>query len=69
MGNDAMSHSDWRSPASYDRTEALDQTGFAWECVRRSPNYHRDFQVAAGTSSDPILSTTFRDRWGLSFRS
>jgi hypothetical protein len=66
--NDAMPYSDWRSPAAYDHATALETTGFAWECLRRNPDYHRDRNALAYTTPDPIMITTFRRRWGLCFR-
>lgn len=64
-----MSQLDWRSPASYHRAEALDQIGFAWECLRRNPSYRRDCQALAEKAADPTAMTAFRRCWGLSFRS
>jgi len=63
-----MSQSDWRSPASYTRAEALDHTGFAWECLRRNPDYRRDFQTVSKAALDQYAIAAFRKRWGLSFR-
>ena len=59
-----MSHSDWRSPQAYDRARELEPTGFAWECLRRNPDYHREL---AHSKPDPIVITAFRRRWGLCF--
>jgi hypothetical protein len=64
-----MSHSDWRSPAAYDRARNLEPTGFAWECLRRNPDYHRDYRELAHSKPDPSVITVFRRRWGLCFRS
>ena len=63
-----MSHSDWRSPVAYDRARELEPTGFAWECLRRNPDYHRDYHGLAHSRPDPVLAIAFRSRWGLSFR-
>jgi hypothetical protein len=63
-----MSQFDWRSPQAYDRTATLETPGLAWEYLRRHPDYHRDFQAVAGKDPDPMSITTFRKRWGLSFR-
>ncbi|ABD89438.1 transcriptional regulator domain-containing protein [Rhodopseudomonas palustris] len=62
-----MPNFDWRSPATYARAEALDHTGFAWECLRRNPDYRRDWQ-ALGRPPDQALMIPFRSQWGLSFR-
>jgi hypothetical protein len=56
-----MSHSDWRSPAAYDRA------GFAWEYLRRNPAYHRDYREVAHSKPDPLVITAFRRRWGVCF--
>ena len=37
-----MPHFDWRSPDTYDHAAEFEPTGFAWECLRRNPEYHRD---------------------------
>ncbi|MGX7745196.1 transcriptional regulator domain-containing protein [Rhodopseudomonas parapalustris] len=63
-----MSQSDWRSPASYTSAEVLDHTGFAWECLRRNPDYRRDFLTVSKVALDPSAVAGFRKRWGLSFR-
>jgi len=59
--NDAMSHSDWRSTAAYDRP------GFAWEYVRRNPAYRRDCRELAHLKPESSVTTAFRRRWGLCF--
>ncbi|MGO3934219.1 transcriptional regulator domain-containing protein [Rhodopseudomonas pseudopalustris] len=64
-----MPQSDWRSATSYNRADALDQIGFAWECLRRNPAFRNDSQAILGRTPDPMLITGFRNRWGLSFRS
>jgi hypothetical protein len=65
--NDAMPHTDWRLPQAYDRTQKLEPSGFAWECLRRNPEYHRDYRMLVHSTSDPVLTTAFRRRWGLCF--
>ncbi|HVR58413.1 MAG TPA: DUF6499 domain-containing protein [Pseudolabrys sp.] len=42
-------------------------TGFAWECLRRNPDFQRDHRSVSPAS--PAVSVEFRDRWGLAFRS
>jgi len=63
-----MSHSDWRSTHAYDRARDLEPSGFAWEYLRRNPDYHRDYRNLAYPKPDPALAAAFRSRWGLSFR-
>ena len=62
-----MNQFDWRSAAAYDRARELEPTGFAWECLRRNPNYHRDHRELAHSKPDPVVITAFRRRWGLCF--
>ena len=62
-----MAHSDWRSPRAYDRARELEPTGFAWECLRRNPDYHRDHREVAHSKPNPTVITGFRRRWGLCF--
>jgi hypothetical protein len=63
-----MPHFDWRSSETYDRARELEPTGFAWECLRRNSDYHRDYHAFARATPDPVMITTFRRRWGLCFR-
>ncbi len=62
-----MSHSDWRSPQTYDRARDLEVSGLAWECLRRNPDYARDYRALARSKSDPVLVAALRRRWGLCF--
>ena len=59
---------DWRSPEAYDRARTLEPSGFAWECLRRNPDYQSDFDTLPYATPDPMMITTFRRRWGLCFR-
>jgi hypothetical protein len=61
-----MSGFDWRSVNSYGRAQDAEMTGFAWECLRRNPEYQRDLRSISPTSA---VSAEFRQRWGLCFRS
>ena len=61
-----MSGFDWRSANGYDRVQDAEVTGFAWECLRRNPDFQRDYR---GISRTSIVSAEFRQRWGLCFRS
>jgi hypothetical protein len=68
MGTAHMSEFNWRSSdAYYKRTEGAELTGFAWECLRRNPDFRRDRLSASPVSL--TVSAEFRDRWGLAFRS
>ncbi|WP_456828360.1 transcriptional regulator domain-containing protein [Bradyrhizobium sp. USDA 4518] len=63
-----MSEFDWRSPEPYQRAiEVGDRTNFAWESLRRSPNYRiacREVREQSGN-----VYAEFRRRWGVCFRS
>ena len=61
-----MSDFDWESPEVYERAQDAEITGFAWECLRRNPDYQRDHDEIAG--HDSAVTTDFRRRWGLCFR-
>ena len=59
-----MPDPDWRSAADYAPLLALHRPGFAWEFLRRNPDYRRDAEQlisnggAAGAGDLPR-------RWGL----
>ena len=38
---------DWRSAAAYAYVDNLSPAGVAWEFLRRSPDYQRDYRAAA----------------------
>jgi Family of unknown function (DUF6499) len=54
---------DWESQEVYGRAqEEAEITGFTWECLRRNPDYRRDYGELAHSKSDPVLITEFRRR-------
>jgi hypothetical protein len=59
----------WRSldDTYYDQIEQAEMTGMAWECLRRSASFERDYQTIH--SSGRSISDGFRQHWGLVFRS
>ena len=61
---------DWRSPAAYAYLNDLDLAGFAWEFLRRNPDYRRNFRSVVGK---PKPQTQLVQRpvthWGLRFPS
>ena len=61
-----MSDFDWESPEAYERAQDAEITGFAWECLRRNPDYQHDHDEIAG--HDSAVTADFRRRWGLCFR-
>jgi hypothetical protein len=60
---------DWRSPAAYAYLNDLDPAGFAWEFLRRNPDYRRNFR---GVVDKPKREKQFAQQsmthWGLRFR-
>ncbi|WP_310116718.1 transcriptional regulator domain-containing protein [Azospirillum sp. BE72] len=56
---------DWRSAAAYADTASLPVAGWAWEFLRRNPEYRAATRAAAPRS--PEHAAVGR-RWGLSFR-
>ena len=61
---------DWRSPAAYAYLTDLDLAGFAWEFLRRNPDYRRNFRSVVGKPrSHTKLAQRSMTRWGLRFPS
>jgi hypothetical protein len=67
-----MRRADWRAASSYEDLRSLDAPGFAWEFLRRNPEFqqhHRKLDQAARkgklTEAD---KAAFAERWGLRFR-
>lgn len=63
-----MPEIDWRSPETYERVKDAEITGFAWEWLRRSPNYELDWRAIAAKERMLPVSPEFRSKWGLCFR-
>lgn len=67
---------DWRDEDAYAELEQLDRRGFAWEYLRRNPDYRRqrtlsDEAAASIFTGVPVLRTsavTIPPIWGLRFR-
>jgi hypothetical protein len=63
---------DWRQATAYEGLMELDATGFAWEFLRRNPEFqdqHAQLQQAARAGIvDPAVIEAFTGRWGLRFR-
>ena len=59
---------DWRSAAAYAYLDNLSPAELAWEFLRRSPDYQRDYRAAARDAAgqaefpEPLIL-----RWGLRF--
>ena len=61
---------DWRSPAGYAYLNDLDLAGFAWEFLRRNPDYQRNFRSVVGKpKSHTKFAQRSMTRWGLRFPS
>ena len=57
---------DWRSPAAYETLQNLDPVDFAWEFLRRNPDYHRDHhEITHASSMDIEIVEGRAQRWGL----
>ncbi len=63
-----MPEFDWRSPEAYVRAQNAEITGFAWECLRRNPDYRHDYQDTSMAGRHLDVTAEFRRRWGLCFR-
>ena len=67
-----MSRADWRAPGEYDDLRSLDAPGFAWEYLRRNPDFMRDRAVLERAASQgklrPADVEAFARRWGVRFR-
>jgi hypothetical protein len=58
--------SNWRSSATYEYLNEVDPAEFAWEFLRRNPEYQRDFRTIR---REPENDTEASARlWGLRFR-
>ncbi|WP_247436135.1 DUF6499 domain-containing protein [Bradyrhizobium sp. 139] len=63
-----MSEFDWRSPEAYQPAIKSGQIeDFAWESLRRSPDYRSAYQQARSEGGQ--ATSEFRRRWGVCFRS
>lgn len=69
LGISTMSEFDWRSSETYKPLQAADAPDFAWECLRRNNDYRTEYRALQNDGSPDAVSSGFRSRWGLSFRS
>jgi hypothetical protein len=78
---DAPCRPDWRDPEQYRDLLDLDRPGWAWEWLRRNPDYQGERQIAGAPAKDlakprarsclTLSGPGFEDRahaWGLCFR-
>jgi len=60
--------SDWRSATAYAFLNDLNPAEFAWEFLRRNPEYQRDYRVAAADGADEAeFLEALLLKWGLRF--
>lgn len=66
---------DWRDEDAYAELEQLDRRGFAWEYLRRNPDYRREWrsdgnaaQIVGGVSVLRAVAPAIPPIWGLRFR-
>lgn len=67
-----MDATDWRSADAYEELRLLDAPAFAFEFLRRNPEFLKDYARLARKSGkqplDPAEADAFADRWGVRFR-
>ena len=67
-----MGRADWRAPGAYEDLRSLDAPGFAWEYLRRNPDFqqHRGELEQAARRGVLIQAEVdeFARRWGVRFR-
>ena len=67
-----MSHADWRNPSAYEELRSLDAPGFAWEYLRRNPDFQQERrkleQANRRGALNQIEVDAFARRWGVRFR-
>lgn len=64
-----MPEFDWRSPDAYRPIQDVTSPGFAWEFLRRSPDYRHDVKRRTRAPTHPARADdAFVRRWGLPFR-
>jgi len=65
-----MSNFNWRSADTYSEALDYDAAAFAWEFLRRNPEYRSDYaELAEARTHEAPDGLTIRRRWGVCFRS
>ena len=62
------SASNWRSSATYEYLNELDPAEFAWEFLRRNPEYQGDFRTIRREPTPDDDTEASARLWGLRFR-
>ncbi|GAB1717460.1 MAG: hypothetical protein NTAFB05_25020 [Nitrobacter sp.] len=62
----------WRSPDATDYLHDAQRPAFAWEFLRRDPDYRQEYaqmnlHAVGGTSPDLEVALALAKRWGLRF--
>jgi hypothetical protein len=73
VGEDTpMSTADWRSADAYQELRSLDAPAFAFEFLRRNPEFRADHarlaRKARGRPLEVSDADAFAERWGVRFR-
>jgi len=67
-----MARTDWRSASAYEELRPLDAPAFAYEFLRRNPEFLTDHARLARKSRnrtlDPAEAEAFAVRWGVRFQ-
>lgn len=67
-----MARADWRSAGAYEDLRPLDAPAFAYEFLRRNPDFLSDHarltRKSRNRALDPAEAEAFAQRWGLRFR-
>ena len=67
-----MTGPNWRDPKQYPTRDSLDGPGFAWEFLRRNPDFQADQQRLGQAARRGELTAEdaahFAKRWGVRFR-
>lgn len=63
-----MSRADWRAAGAYEELRSLDAPGFAWEYLRRNPDFLRERRkLELAARRDTLMQAdadAFARRWG-----
>lgn len=60
---------DWRSSSAAQTLNQLDRAGFAWEFLRRNPDYRKDYRrIVEDAEGAARAAAACGERWGLVFR-